>query len=264
MRSFDFQRPGSVADVAAALADAPDAKLLAGGQSLIPLLKLGLAEVETLISLAHVEELRAIRRDGDVLVIGATASHAQVAASDTVQAAIPALARMAAEIGDPQVRHRGTLGGSVAHADPSADYPAALLALGAEVETDRRRVADDELFRGPLATCLESDELLTAVRFPIPECSAYAKLPSPASRFALAGVMVARGRGGVRVAVTGAGASVFRAAEMEAALAADFRPEAIEAITVSPDDLMSDVEASAEYRAHLVGVMARRAVAGCT
>jgi len=180
-----------------------------------------------------------------------------------VWSAIPALAHLAAHIGDPQVRNRGTLGGSLAHDDPAADYPAAALALSATVVTDRREIPADAFFKGMFETALEPDELITAVRFPVPERAAYAKFPHPASRFALVGVMVARGSGGVRVAVTGAGSSVFRAAALEQALARRFAPDALDGVALSADGLQSDTFASAEYRAHLVLVLARRAVAAC-
>ncbi|HET9551754.1 MAG TPA: xanthine dehydrogenase family protein subunit M [Anaeromyxobacteraceae bacterium] len=263
MQDFAFLRPESVAAAVAALKARPDAKYLGGGQSLIPVMKLGLSMPSDLVALAGLTELRGIRRDGKTLVVGAGTTHAEVAASPEVRAAVPALAELAGHIGDPQVRNRGTLGGSLAHADPSADYPAAVLALGASVVTDRRTVPADAFFTGMFQTALTADELVVAVRFPEPEKAAYAKFPHPASRFALVGVMVAKGPAGVRVAVTGAGPCVFRAAPLEAALSGRFAPEALDGLAVPEAGLVGDPFGSAEYRAHLVVVLARRAVAAC-
>jgi carbon-monoxide dehydrogenase medium subunit len=197
------------------------------------------------------------------LVVGAGATHAEVAASAEVRKAIPALAALAEHIGDAQVRNRGTLGGSLAHNDPSADYPAAALALGAVIKTDRRTITADAFFKGMYQTALQPDEVITAVRFPIPEKAAYAKFPHPASRFALVGVMVAKGPAGLRVAVTGAGPAVYRAPELEKALTARFSADALAGVKLPAAGLNADSFASAEYRAHLVGVMAKRAVAAC-
>lgn len=263
MQDFQFHRPESVAGAVAALKKAPEAKLLGGGQSLIPVMKLGLAAPSDLVSVAGLKELAGIRKEGKDLVVGAGATHAEVADSADVTKAIPALAALAAHIGDPQVRNRGTLGGSLAHDDPAADYPAAVLALGATVKTDRREIPAEQFFVGMFQTALEPDEVVVSVRFPIPEKAAYAKFPHPASRFALAGVFVAKGAGGVRVAVTGVGPSVFRSKELEAALAKKFAPDALQGVTVPKDGLTSDPFGSAEYRAHLVGVLARRAVEAC-
>jgi aerobic carbon-monoxide dehydrogenase medium subunit len=263
MHDFEFHRPTSIADAVAVLQRDPEAKLLSGGQSLLPVIKLSLAHPSALVSLAHVEELRGLRREGSTLVIGAGHTHAEVAESETVRAAIPALAKLAASIGDAQVRNRGTLGGSVAHNDPAADYPAAVLALDATIETDRRRLAAEDYFQGMFTTALEPDELIVAVHFPIPDAAAYAKFANPASKYALAGVMVQRTGEAVRVAVTGAGPAVFRATAMEQALGRDFDPRALDGVALDPSGLNDDLEASAEYRAHLVGVMARRAVAAC-
>lgn len=263
MQNFSFHRPKDVAGAVAALKKAPEGKALGGGQSLIPVMKLGLAAPSDLVSLAGLAELKGIKVEGKELVIGGGATHAEVAASAEVRKAIPALVELAGHIGDPQVRNRGTIGGSLAHDDPAADYPAAALALGATVVTDRRMIAADDFFKGLYQTALAADEIITAVRFPVPEKAGYAKFPHPASRFALVGVMVAKGPAGVRVAVTGGGSGVFRQAEMEKALAVKFAPEAIASIAVPTAWLASDLYASAEYRAHLVGVMARRAVASC-
>jgi len=260
MKEFNFHRAASVADAVARLKADPGAKVLAGGQSLIPVLKLEMAEPSDLVSIARVADLHGVRVEPGKLLVGAATTHAEVAASHEVRKSIPSLARLAEGIGDAQVRNRGTLGGSVAHADPAADYPAALVALGATVKTDRRSIAADDFFTGLFETALAPDELVVAVHFPVPERAAYAKFGSRASKYALTGVMVARSAAGVRVAVTGAGPKVFRVPAMEKALAARFAPEALDGITVSAADLLGDAEASAEYRAHLVGVMAKRAV----
>lgn len=264
MKDFAFHRPASVADAIQALRGAEEGRFLAGGQSLLPVMKLQLAAPTDLVSVTGLAELKGVQVDGDHVVIGAATTHDEVSRSHAVRQAIPALAELAGDIGDPQVRNRGTLGGSVAHNDPAADYPAALVALGATVVTDRREIAADDFFQPMFATPLEDDELVTAVRFPIPEKAAYAKFHSPASKYALVGVMVAAGPAGVRVAVTGAGPGVFRVAAMEQALAADFSAGALDGITIEAAGLVSDLEAGAEYRAHLVTVMAKRAVAACT
>ena len=264
MNDFDFHSPTSLDEALSLIRESGgSAKFLAGGQSLIPVMKLELAEPDTLVSLSRIAELKGIRSDGDVLEIGAGTSHGAVADSDVVRERIPALADLATGIGDPQVRNRGTLGGSLAHNDPAADYPAAVLALGATVVTDRREIGADDFFQGMFTTALEDDEVITAVRFPVPDRACYAKVRNPASGYALAGVFVAEGSNGVRVAVTGAGPGVFRVEAMEEALAGEFSPGALDGIEVDPADLLTDDAASAEYRAHLVGVMARRAVEGC-
>jgi carbon-monoxide dehydrogenase medium subunit len=263
MQNFAFHRPKDVAGAVAALKKAPEGKYLGGGQSLLPVMKLGLSAPSDLVSLAGLAELKGIKLQGKELVIGAGVTHAEVASSPEVRKAIPALAELAGHIGDPQVRNRGTLGGSLAHNDPAADYPAAALALAATVVTDRRMIPADDYFKGLYQTALAADEVITAVHFPVPAKAGYAKFPHPASRFALVGVMVAKGPAGVRVAVTGAGPGVFRQAEMEKALAGKFEAGAIASIAVPMAFLASDPYASAEYRAHLVGVMARRAVASC-
>jgi carbon-monoxide dehydrogenase medium subunit len=264
MYDFKYQRPTSLDAAIKALGAAGDGKYLAGGMTLIPTMKQRLAQPSDLIDLSGIDGLSGIRREGDELVIGATTTHAEVAASDEVRAAIPALAELANHIGDPAVRARGTIGGSIANADPAADYPAAVVGLAATVQTNKRSVAADDFFTGLFETALDDDELVTAVRFPIPARAGYAKFPNPASRYAVVGVLVAEGPGGTRVAVTGAGASVFRVAEMEKALAGDFSPQAVADISVSASGLNSDIHASDEYRAHLVTVMAKRAVAAAT
>ncbi len=268
MKNFDFHRPRSIGDAVTLLRGREAAKLLAGGQSLLPVLKLDLAEPSDLVSLAGIAGLRDIRALPGAVEIGALATHDAVATSAEVRRLIPALAALAAGIGDAQVRNRGTIGGSLAHADPAADYPAAVLALDATIVTDRRSIAAGDFFTGLFSTALAADEIITAVRFPVPERAAYAKFPSRASKYAVAGVMVAKTAAGVRVAVTGAGARAFRAAAFEQALGAGFSPAAVDGgggtgPAVDPGALRSDGEASAEYRAHLVRVMAKRAVQAC-
>ncbi|MCB1717250.1 MAG: xanthine dehydrogenase family protein subunit M [Candidatus Competibacteraceae bacterium] len=264
MYNFNYHRPQSLADAGSTLQNVEDGKLLAGGMTLLPTLKMRLAQPSDLIDLAQINELKGIcQGDNGSLVIGAMTTHAEVAASPEVQQAIPALAQLAGGIGDPQVRHRGTLGGSVANNDPAADYPAALLALNATVRTQQRSISADEFFVDMFETALDDGEILTAVEFPRPKRAAYAKFPNPASRYAMVGVMVAETDTGVRVAVTGAASSVFRIEAMEQALNANFSPDALKGIVVPEDNLNSDIHASADYRAHLIGVMARRAVAAC-
>jgi carbon-monoxide dehydrogenase medium subunit len=264
MYDFNYQRPTSLDAATKAVAAADDGKYLAGGMTIIPTMKQRLASPSDLVDLADLADLSGIRRDGDALVIGATTTHAEVAASEEVRSAIPALAELASHIGDPAVRARGTLGGSIANADPAADYPAAVVGLAATVETNKRSIAADDFFTGLFETALEDGELITAVRFPVPARAGWAKFPNPASRYAVVGVMVSEGSGGARVAVTGAGASVFRVAEMEKALGGDFSSKAVEGISVPASGLNSDIHASDEYRAHLVTVMAKRAVAAAT
>ncbi len=261
MNHFNFHKPSTIADAVASLKAADEGKLLAGGQSLIPVMKLDMAAPTDLISLAGIDELRGIHQDGDAIMVGASVTHAEVEHSALIADKLPALAALAAGIGDPQVRNRGTLGGSIAHADPAADYPAAIVGLGATIKTNQREIAADDFFVGLFETQLEEHELITAVVFPLVKRASYAKFPSPASKFAVVGVMVAETGSGVRVAVTGAGACVFRATAMEAALATNFAASALDGIAIDDDEFNSDLDASAEFRAHLVGVMARRAVA---
>src|SRR4051795_3284270 len=237
MKSFEFHRPASVGDAVALLKANEAAKLLAGGQSLLPVMKLDLAQPSDLVSLAGIPGLREIRSEGNELVIGALVTHDEVASSPEVRNRIPGLASLAGGIGDAQIRNRGTIGGSLAHADPAADYPAAVLALGATIVTDRRSIAADDYFTGLFQTALAPDEIITAVRFPVPERSAYAKFPHPASKYAVVGVMVAKGAGGVRVAVTGAGSKVFRLPAVESALAGRFSPDAVGDSIVDPGEL---------------------------
>jgi aerobic carbon-monoxide dehydrogenase medium subunit len=260
MYNFNYHKPQSLAD-AAKLGAGDEAKFLAGGMTLIPTLKQRLAKPSDLVDLAKISELKGIKRDGNAIVIGAMTRHADVASADVVKSAIPALAQLAGGIGDPQVRNRGTIGGSLANNDPAADYPAAVLGLNATVITNKRRIAADDFFKGMFETALAQDEIITAVSFPMAEKAGYSKFPNPASRYAIVGVFVARSGGQVRVAVTGAGPSVFRQKEMETALSRSFTPDAVANVKQSASGLNSDIHASAEYRAHLVTVMAKRAVA---
>ena len=264
MYEFNYHKASSVADAAAKLAAAADAKLMAGGQTLIAALKLRLASPSDVIDLRGVAELRGIRKDGGAISIGALTTHAEVAASKDVLQAVPALASLAASIGDPMVRNMGTLGGSIANNDPAADYPAGVLALGATVHTNKRKVAAADFFTGMYETALQPGEIITSVSFPLPKRAGYAKFKNPASRYAIVGVFVAETANGVRVAVTGAGPCVFRVPELEKALAAKFSADAIANIKVAAAGLNSDMHASAEYRAHLVTVMTKRAVAAAT
>lgn len=260
MYAFNYHKASSLADAAAKLGAAADGKLLAGGQTLIAAMKLRLAAPSDLVDLGAVGELRGIKVDGTNLTIGAMTTHAAVAASADVRSRIPALAHLAEGIGDRMVRNAGTLGGSVANNDPAADYPAALVGLGATVITQKRRIAADDFFRGMYETALDTGEIITGVSFPIPKRAGYVKFPNPASRYAIVGVFVSEGSAGVRVAVTGAGPSVFRVPAMEKALSASFSADALKSVTVDASTLNGDMHASAEYRAHLVAVIARRAV----
>jgi carbon-monoxide dehydrogenase medium subunit len=259
MYTFQYQRPSNTA--AAVAAATGDARYLAGGQTLVQAMKLRLSSSETLVDLAGIAELSGIRVDGGKVIVGATTKHAAVAASPEVRKAIPALAVLAGGIGDPMVRNMGTLGGSIANADPAACYPAAVLGLNATVHTDRRQIAADAFFTGLHETALHSSELITAVSFPVPTRAGYVKYKQPASRFALVGVFVSQGTGGVRVAVTGAKSHVFRATAIEQALDASFTPEAARQVKVPADGMNADLHASAQYRAAMVSVMAARAVA---
>jgi carbon-monoxide dehydrogenase medium subunit len=263
MYAFEYLKPTSLKEAKALLAKNPDGKFLSGGHTLLPAMKLRLAGPSALIDLSGVDGMRGIERKGDTVVIGAFMTHREVANSDVVKAAIPTLAEMVGTIGDPAVRHRGTIGGSIANNDPSADYAAAATALGATIVTDSRRVAADDFFTGLFSTALAEGEIVTAVEFPIPKRMGYQKFRNPASRYALCAVAVAETASGeMRVAVIGAGSEgVFRMTEMENALKASFSPDAIKSIKVPTDDMASDIHADQEYRAHLVGVMARRAVA---
>lgn len=259
--AFQYARAKSVAEAEALLKKTPDAKILAGGQTLIATMKMRLANPPQLIDISAVKELAFIRASAGAIAIGAATKHHEVADSADVKRAIPALASLAQHIGDPAVRHMGTLGGSVANNDPAADYPAAVLALGAGVKTNRRTIVADDFFTGMFSTALADGEIITEISFPVPERAAYRKFPNPASRYAMVGVFVAKTNSGVRVAVTGAAPSVFRVPEMETALAKNFAPDAVANIKIDENGMNSDIHGSAEYRAHLVTVMAKRAVA---
>jgi carbon-monoxide dehydrogenase medium subunit len=261
MYATNYHRPSSIADAVKLVKANDEAKLLAGGQTLIPTLKQRLARPSDLIDLGGLKDLSYIKVEGGKVTIGALTKHADVAASDAVKRAIPALAHLAGEIGDPAVRNRGTIGGSLANSDPTADYPAAVLGLGATITTNERTIAGDDYFKGLFETALKPGEIITAVSFPVAEKAGYVKFPNPASRYALVGVFVAKTAGGVRVAVTGAGACAFRQKDMEAALGKSWAANALDGVKVSASGLNSDIHASAEYRAHLIGVIAKRAVA---
>jgi carbon-monoxide dehydrogenase medium subunit len=260
MYDFGYTKPSSLADAVAALAGDDEARALAGGQTLIPVLKQRLNKPTKVVDLSKLG-LSGITVTGDSVTIGAMTNHATVAASADVKRAIPALAVLAGGIGDIQVRNRGTIGGSLANNDPSACYPSAALALGATITTNKRSIAADDYFQGMFTTALDAGEVITSVSFPIPAKAAYIKFKNPASRYAMVGVFVANGPKGVRVAVTGAGQSgVFRHTAAEAALSANWSPAALDGVSISPDNMNSDIHASAPYRAHLVGVITKRAV----
>ena len=255
MYEFDYHKASSVDDAAATHKKGEDARFLAGGHTLLPTMKQRLASPSDLVDLSGVADLNGISVGGDAVTVGAMTPHADVAGSADVQKAIPALAALASGIGDPQVRACGTIGGSLANSDPAADYPAAVLALGATIVTNEREIAADDFFKGLFETALNDGELITAVRFPIPKKAGYAKFPNPASRYAIVGVMCAETADGIRVGVTGAGPCAFRASDIEAAVASGGDIPA-----ASADGLNSDIHASAEYRAHLIGVMTKRAI----
>jgi len=259
MYSFDYQRPADRAAAVAAIQG--DARYLAGGQSLVQAMRLRLSSSERLVDLGGIAELKGIKVDAGSVTIAAMTTHAEVAASAAVQKAIPALAELAGGIGDPMVRNMGTIGGSIANADPAACYPAAVLGLGATIQTNKRSIAADAFFLGLYDTALQPGELITAVSFPIPQKAGYAKFKQPASRFALVGVFVSQGAGGVRVAVTGAKSCVFRVKAIEDELTASFTPDAAKAVKVPATDINADLHGSAAYRAAMISVMASRAVA---
>ena len=265
MYSFTYHRPGSARQAANLLGKNPEAKLLAGGHSLIPVMKLRLAKPSAIIDLNGIEDMAGIELKGRSISIGAMTRHADVANSKVVRDALPGLASVPASIGDPQVRNRGTIGGSVANNDPNADYPAACLGLGATIVTNKRRIAADDFFTGMFSTALEDNEIILRVSFPIAKKAAYEKFKHPASGFALVGVFASKRGSEIRVAVTGAGSNgVFRVNSFEEALKKRFSPKSLEGMTIPANGMNSDIHASAEYRAHLVGVLARRAVAKAT
>ncbi len=261
MHAFSYHKPSTLGDALSLAAKKSEGKILAGGQSLVQAMKLRLASPTDLIDLSGIKELTGIKVEGSSVTIGAMTRHADVENNADVKKMIPALARLAGGIGDRQVRHMGTIGGSVANSDPAACYPAAVLGLGATIVTNKRKIAADDFFKGLFETALETGELITAVTFPSVKRAGYIKFKNPASRFALVGVFVAETSGGVRVAVTGAASCVFRATAIEKALTAKFDPDAVPAGTIKADTLNADLHGSAEYRAHLITVMAKRAVA---
>jgi carbon-monoxide dehydrogenase medium subunit len=264
MHNFEYHRPNSLADAAKALGSAGDGKLIAGGQTLLPTLRARLAEPSDLVDLGAIVELKGIKAEADGITIGAMTTHAAVAHSADVKKAIPALAKLAGGIGDEQVRHRGTIGGSLANNDPAADYPAAVLGLGATVRTNKREIKADDFFKGMFETALQEGEIITAVHFPKPEKAGYAKFDQPASRFCLVGVFVAKTKDGMRVAVTGAGPGVFRSKELETAMAGNFSAEAAKGTKVSSSGLNNDLHGTPGYRAALVSAMAAKAVAAAS
>lgn len=260
MYSFSYQKVKSVDDAAKVIAKDADAKLLAGGQSLIAAMKLRLSKPSNVVDIGGIKDLAGIKADAKAVTLGAMTRHAEVAASAAVKKAIPALAALAGDIGDRMVRNMGTIGGSIANNDPAADYPAGAVGLGATIVTNKRKIAADDFFKGMYETALGKGEIITSVSFPVPKRAAYMKFKNPASRYAIVGVFVADFGASVRVAVTGAGPGVFRVAAMEKALAAKFAPESVANIQVPDKGLNSDLHAKADYRAHLITVMARRAV----
>jgi len=265
MYNFTFHRPTTVRQAAGLLARTPEAKVLAGGHSLLPVMKQRLAQPSALIDLSQIEGLDTIEHKGRSVVIGAMARHADVAKSPVVITAMPGLAAVPGSVGDPQVRNRGTIGGSIANNDPNADYPAAVLGLGATIITNKRRIAADDFFQGMYTTALEDGEIITKVSFPVAKKAAYEKFKHPASGFALVGVFVSKRGSDIRVAVTGAGSDgVFRVPSFEEALKKRFAAKSLEGMSIPATGMNSDIHASAEYRAHLVGVLARRAVAKAT
>jgi carbon-monoxide dehydrogenase medium subunit len=263
MYSTNYHRPSSLDEAAALFSSGKEAKYLAGGHTLIPVMKQRLAAPSDVIDLSRIKELIGIEASGDALVIKAATPHYDVATSGAVQKAIPALAQLASMIGDPQVRYRGTVGGSLANNDPAADYPAAVLALGATIKTNKRDISADDFFKGLFSTALADGEIITAVSFPVPAKAGYSKFPHPASRFALTGVFVANTRSGdVRVAATGASqAGVMRVPAIEQALKSNWSAGALDGIRIAADGLLNDIHGSADYRANLIKVMAQRAVA---
>lgn len=260
MYDFNYHKPDSVDEAIQLFRGAQDGVYLAGGHTLLPSMKQRLAAPTDVIDLAGIEGLCGVKSVGAGIEIGALTAHDEVANSPLVQSVIPALAELASLIGDAQVRNRGTIGGSVANSDPAADYPAGLLGLGAEIITNKRSITADDFFTAMFETALEEGELITKIRFPGPEAAAYVKFPNPASRYATVGVFIARTRSGIRVAITGAAPSVFRSTDMEEALGGDFSVEALDGIQLDDDEMNSDLHATAEYRAHLCTVMAKRAV----
>ncbi|MEM6384822.1 MAG: xanthine dehydrogenase family protein subunit M [Pseudomonadota bacterium] len=261
MHTTTYHKASSASEATSLFSGAEDGVFLAGGQTLIPTMKQRLAAPSDLVDISGVSEMKGITVSGSTVTIGAMTTHAEVASSSELRAVCPSLANLAGHIGDPAVRHRGTLGGSIANNDPAADYPAAMMALNATIKTDQREIAADDFFEGMFTTALDEGEMIVSISFESPTKGAYAKFPNPASRYAMCGVYVAQGAGGVRVAVTGAGEDgVFRSADMEVALGSSFTTDALDGVSVSADGLLSDIHGDATYRANLVKVMAKRAV----
>ena len=263
MDNFEYHKPNSVDEAVAQMQSSEDGKFLAGGMTMLPTMKQGFASPDALIDLHGIEGIVGVAEGSNSIEIGAMTSHSVVASSALIKSDLPALATLAEGIGDRQVRARGTIGGSISNNDPAADYPAALVALGATVKTNSREIPAEDFFVDMFETALADDEIVTSVSFPLADKAAYAKFPNPASRYAMVGVFVAKSGDNVKVAVTGAGSSVFRASAMEAALEGDFSSSALDGVAVAADDLNSDIHASPEYRAHLITVMAKRAVDAC-
>jgi len=263
MYAFDYRRPASLSETLAYLREKPDAKPIAGGMSLVPLMRHRMADPAALVDLAAIADLKRIEASADGLLIGAMVNHFTVSQSEAVKLCIPAIAQLAGGIGDPLVRNRGTIGGSLAHADPAACYPSAILALDAVIETSARAIPADDFITGMFSTALKPDEIITAVRFRRPDAAAYMKFINASSRFSIVGVFLSRFGNGVRVGVTGAGQHAFRPRALEEALSAEFSPDAARRVAISPDGLISDINGSAEYRAHLIAELAARAVTEC-
>ena len=261
MYEFNYQKASSIDEAKSFHDTSEEPKYMSGGMTLLPTLKQRLARPSNVIDLAAVPNMSGVEVTSDMVTILARTPHAVVNSNPELQKAIPALAKLAGGIGDPMVRNRGTIGGSTANSDPAADYPASIVGLGATVHTDRREIAADDFFLDLFETALEEGEIITKVTYPIPDRAGYMKFPNPASRYCIVGVMVSQKGSDVRVGVTGAGACAFRVPEMEAALASNFAPESVAEIKISPEGLNEDIHASAEYRAHLVTIMAKRAVA---
>lgn len=262
MYAFNYHKPKSLADAQALVAKFPDGKILAGGHTLIPTLKQRLAQPTDLIDIGGLAELKGITVSGSTVSIGAGTKHGEVAASAEIKKAIPALAALASLIGDRQVRNKGTIGGSLANNDPAADYPGAILGLGATVHTTKRAIKADDFLKGMFETALDEGEIITKVEFPVPKRAAYEKFRNPASRYVMVGAFVAETTSGVRVAITGAGPTAYRWADAEKALSASFAVASVEKLVHTASGLNADIHASAEYRAHLITVMTKRAVAG--
>jgi len=261
MKNFNYKSASNAKEAAKLVSGR--ATFLAGGMSLLPALKLRLAAYSDLINIKRIKSLSGIKVSSKSLKIGSTTKHAEVAASKEVKKSIPSLADLADGIGDPQVRNRGTIGGSIANNDPAADYPSACLALNATIHTNKRKIQADKFFKGMFETDLKKGELIEAVEFEVPEKSCYSKYPNPASRYAIVGVYVAKFKNEVRVAITGAANSVYRSKELENALSSNFSPSAVNNINISSKGLNSDIHASADYRSHIIKVMTRRSVSSC-